>query len=168
MDYFYIHFKCYLLSQFPPFQKPHYPILPPPGSMRVFIHPLCFHLTTLNFSTLGHQLSLPKMKDLVSHWCLTRQSSTTYTTRAMSTTGHILSQKGCGWVDALIPPLRALPGYRIFSFQIPYQHCRLLYYKCVNELQGSFHLRPLMFLNVRHAQPHILVCLKQYSSCATA
>ena len=50
-----------------PLPETPYSILPPPISVRVFIHPLCSHLLSLNFSTLGTLSSLHKTKDLFSH-----------------------------------------------------------------------------------------------------
>ena len=51
-----------------PLRETPYPILPPPASMRVFLHPPTHsHLPTLNSPTLGHLSSLHRTKDLSSH-----------------------------------------------------------------------------------------------------
>ena len=45
-----------------------YPILPPPASMRVFLHPpIHSHLPALSSPMLGHLSSIHKTKDLSSH-----------------------------------------------------------------------------------------------------
>ena len=57
-----------MLSPFPVFPLPETPILPPPASLRVFLHLLTHsHLPTLNSSTLGHLSNLHRTKDLSSH-----------------------------------------------------------------------------------------------------
>jgi hypothetical protein len=51
-----------------------------------FLHlPTHSCLPALNSPTLGHLLSLHRTKDLSSHWCLIRPSSTTYAAGAMCT-----------------------------------------------------------------------------------
>ena len=45
-----------------------YHILPPPASMKVFLHPSTHsHLPALDSPTLGHLSSLHRTKDLSSH-----------------------------------------------------------------------------------------------------
>ena len=59
-----IPFSC-----FPPslLETPYY-ILPPPASMRVFLHPPTHsHLPALDSSTKGHLSSLHRIKNLFSH-----------------------------------------------------------------------------------------------------
>ena len=59
-----------MLSPFPvsPLLETPYPILPPPASMRVFLHPPTHsHLPALDSSTLGDLLSLHRTKDLYFH-----------------------------------------------------------------------------------------------------
>ena len=86
---FYLYFKCYPLSRS---LHTHTParnllsLLPPPASMRVFLHPLTHsHLPALNSPTLGHLLSLHRTKDLSFRCCLIRPSSATYAAGAMCT-----------------------------------------------------------------------------------
>ena len=58
--FLYLHFNCYPFSQFCPLpSETSYPILPPPASMRVFLHPPTHsYLPALNCPTLGHAISL--------------------------------------------------------------------------------------------------------------
>ena len=60
--------------------------LPPPASMRVFLHLSTHsHLPTLNSPILEHLSCLHRTKDISSHWCMTRPSSTTGSAGAMCT-----------------------------------------------------------------------------------
>ena len=66
--FLYLHFKCYPLTWFPSLLETPYHILPPPASVRVFLHPSAHsHLSILNSLTLGHLSSLHRTKDLSSH-----------------------------------------------------------------------------------------------------
>ena len=85
-----IFFNCILslfsFQMLPTFPVSPYPILPPPDSMRVFLHPpIHSNLTVLDFPILGHLSSLHRTKDLSFHWCLTRPSSATYAALAKCT-----------------------------------------------------------------------------------
>ena len=74
-QFLYLYFKFYPLSWLLPLKTP-YHILPYPASMRVSLHPPTHsYVPTLDSSTLWHLLSLHMTKDLFSHWCLKRPSS---------------------------------------------------------------------------------------------
>lgn len=62
--FLYLDFKCYPLSWFPSLLETPYPILPPPASVRVFLHPSTHsHLPALDSPTLGHLSGLCEAKD---------------------------------------------------------------------------------------------------------
>jgi len=83
IEYFtYLHFKCYLLSQFP-LQKAPIPSSHPLSPWGCSPHlPTPSHLSTLAFPYTGTS-SLHRTKGFSSHWCPIRPSSDIYEAGAM-------------------------------------------------------------------------------------
>jgi hypothetical protein len=79
--FIYLHFKYYSLSQFPSANPSS--LLLPPASMKMLPHPPTHSCLTTLASFYSGASSLDRVKGLPSHWCQIKESSATYTARAM-------------------------------------------------------------------------------------